>query len=208
MADYLSRIGTALRALTDNSTLNGDVRTEILRLSDELIACEDQFASMIRDRVRAEIEAVSGRLQALEEGKAKADAVIFSTAAAGALGVPGAPPVSDADKERLRDIFNGADPTLFDHDGDGQPGGSLPVEDPEPEPAAEPEPTPEPAPEPEPEPEAVAAEMTIAEAEAWLDAHEVDRKGVTRRDDLRALVVDEQARLAEAAGKDTESAPA
>jgi hypothetical protein len=178
--DYFARIGLVLRDLTENSTLNGDKKAEALRLAAELEAASDDLVTIINDRVRATTEAQDGRIVVIEESRAKIEAVVFSTSNAASLGLE-VPAPTDEEKARLKDLFNGADPRLFDHDGDGEPGGSEPAADTE-------------------DPD----QMTVAQATEWLDAHEIDHKGVTLRDDLRQLVREAQV-VPDEAGPDTAS---
>lgn len=129
MNDYFARIGSVLAVLVTQSTLNGDFKQEALRLCDELRKAPDDFATHVAEQVGKAAEEVHGRLAALEEGKRRADAVVFSGPLTSIL-TGDAVGISEEDRLAMRELFNGADPAAFDHDGDGFPGGSLP-QDPE-----------------------------------------------------------------------------
>jgi hypothetical protein len=61
-ADTFSRIGLAILALTDNSTINGPARDELKRLATELEEMENDMVTIINDRVRASVEGLEGRV--------------------------------------------------------------------------------------------------------------------------------------------------
>lgn len=179
MEDLLARVGLVLSHLIANSTIHGPQKEEAERLAAELQAFPGSINSMVEERVRAHVEAVQGRVDVLEEGKRKADFVVFSNANLESLEANG------TDEEELANIRRTfGRPDKFDRDGDGAPGGSMPAP-----------PTDNPD------------EMTIAMAEAWLDERGVDRTGVTKRDDLRALVRKEQARPQHVDGANEASQP-
>lgn len=188
MNDLFARIGTVLERLLSVSTVNGDARTEALRLCQELQSAPDDIAKQIDARVEANIEAAVGRLAALEQGKRQTDAIVFSTSNAKSLGLPVPEPTKD-EHDRLRELFNGADPAMFDHDGDGRPGGSLPEPAPNPEPAADPAPEPAPKEEPAPAPEPPTIEaMDREELKALADLAGIEFAANIGTEKLRALV--------------------
>ncbi len=179
MEDLFARIGRALELLTGNSTLNGEQREECVRLATELQQTDETINRIVSDRVQAAADDHGGRLAVLEQAKLHTDTVVFSKANLLALEASG-----DDEEElaNIRRVFNGADPALFDHDGDGAAGGS------EPAPATD-----------------DPAQMTIAQATAWLDENSVDHKGVTKVADLRDLVAASQKSLTTGQGSETVS---
>lgn len=162
MNDLFARTGIILEHLLNQSTLNGDVKAEGLRLAAELKVARDDIGRRIDERVQAAVEAVVGRLEALEAGKRAADAVVFSRANLSSLEGASDDP---AEMERLWEVFNGADPARFDHDADGTPGGSTPAA-----------------------PTDVVSEMTVAQLKAALDEKGIGYPSDARKADLQGLL--------------------
>lgn len=176
MNDLFARSAIALEHLLSASTVHGPAKEETLRIIAELRDAPDNFGARVEERVRALAEQMDGRVTALEAGKRHSDAVVFSNANAASLGVSAAG-VSDEERARLRDLFNGADPAAFDHDGNGQPGGSVPSL-----------PTPEPTPAPVSVGDEAPGEMTVAELKAALDDKGIGYPSSARKADLQALL--------------------
>jgi hypothetical protein len=172
MDDIFARIGLTMGHLLSHSTVEGPARDEAARLIEELKATDVTIHRVVQERVAAEIEALAGKVNSHERKLNQVGAVTFSRANLASLEESGS---DEEELVNLRRVFNGADPERFDHDGDGFAGGSLanpPTDDPE--------------------------KMTIAQAKKWLDDNEVDYTGVTRVDDLRALVSGKMADIANA----------
>lgn len=137
MKDLFARVGTVLGHLLAASTVHGPAREESLRIIDELKASSDSIEDIVRERVRQELEGIHGKVVALEH-----------------------------DQLRTREaVFNGAPPAAFDHDRDGNPGGSPPAP-----------PTDNPD------------EMTVAQAKAWLDERSIEYPAAAKKAELVELV--------------------
>lgn len=189
MSDYFARIGRVLEAMVAVSTINGDLRAEANLLIAELKAAPDTLTTAVEDRVRAATEAIAGRVGVLEQGRERVDAIVFSNAGRGVL-LGDAGPSDDAEKARLRELFNGADPAKFDHDGDGQPGGSTPA----------------PAPATDFPTGAAIDEMTVAELKVELAARDIPIPAKASKTDLQNLLAGVPDGTA-GAGASTETAP-
>lgn len=162
MKDLFARIGTVLESLLVTSTVHGAARDEANRLVEELKGLDLSIEEVVADRVRAATEGLGGQVQALEEGQGRTSGILFSTAARNALL---ATTDSEEEHKKLEALFNGANPAAFDHDKDGNAGGSEahpPTDNPD--------------------------DMTVAQAKAWLDERQIEYPSGARRDELRELV--------------------
>lgn len=147
MNDLFARVGVALQHLLEGSTLNGDVKADGLRLAKELQSAEVDINALVSERVRAEVEAITGRVAAVEGESRRTKDVLFSTETVAALDaalehrpetrealaaifeertLSVQEPASEPQPDPEIIVTNGAEPNIFDHDGDGSPGGSEP----------------------------------------------------------------------------------
>ena len=164
MSDYFARIGRVLEALVSVSTINGDVKSDALALCAELKSASDNLTAAVEERVRAATETLAGQVSVLEQGRERVDAIVFSNAGRGVL-LGDAGPSDEAEQARLRELFNGADPAKFDHDGVGGVGGSAPNP-----------------------PTQNIDEMTVAQLKSVLDEQGRDYPATAKKADLQNLV--------------------
>ncbi len=194
MSDYFARIGRVLEALVSVSTINGDVKSDALALCAELKSAPDNLTAAVEERVRAATETLAGQVSVLEQGRERVDAIVFSNAGRGVL-LGDAGPSDEAEQARLRELFNGADPAKFDHDGVG---GSLPAP---------------PAPVIDFPTGAAIDEMTVAELKVELGARDIPIPAKASKIDLQNLLagVPDGTKTAEevveSPGASTETAP-
>lgn len=173
MDDIFARIGLVLSGIIAQSTIHGPARSEAERLVEELRSSDTTISRIVEERVRAHTEALAGQVAALTAGADHLRAIVFSTSMLETLEAGSS---NEEELETLRGLFKRT-PDPLDRDHNGERGGDLPdppTEDPD--------------------------HMTIAMAEAWLDERKIDRKGVTKRDDLRELVRKAQAEAAPEGG--------
>lgn len=194
MSDYFARIGRVLEALVSVSTINGDVKSDALALCAELKSAPDNLTAAVEERVRAATETLAGQVSVLEQGRERVDAIVFSNAGRGVL-LGDAGPSDEAEQARLRELFNGADPAKFDHDGVGGP---LPAP---------------PAPVIDFPTGAAIDEMTVAELKVELGARDIPIPAKAAKADLQNLLagVPDGTKTAEevveSPGASTETAP-